>query len=533
MIGALIRVRFQSLFAGLVKRGMKNGKKAGKGMVALFIILYAYVAVVICGMMAFLFYSLAGPYHSLGLDWLYFSMAGLISLAMAVFGTVFTTQNQLYAAKDNDLLLAMPIKPGTILLSRMVSLLVMNLLFVGLIMGAAIVVYAVTVGFVGIGFCVQILSILAITLLAQAISCLLGWLLHLVTGKMNKSLASVLFMVAFLVVYFGVYTQANAILTSMVIHGFEIADSLQSWVWPIYALGMGCTGELLPGTAFIAICLVCFAGAYYLLSRTFLQTATASHSAKRKKVNLSTVKAGSKGQALIQKELRRFLGTPVYLTNMGIGLVFVPLLGICGVLFRSKLLEQFSDVLPVAELVPYFPLVITAMLMFMNAMNCISTPSVSLEGKSLWVLKSLPISGKDILKAKLRFHLLLTCPVTVFSGIVLSAAYGCDVAGIALTVSVSCLAALLSGLLGMVFGLQWARLDWINEAYPCKQSVAVGVVIFTMMLLPVGLGILYFSCLSMLSPNAFLAICGALLVVLCAGLYRLMVTWGVKKWNAL
>ena len=534
MIGLLIRIRFQSLFAGLTRQGKtKNGKKTGKGTVALFVVLYLYVAVVLCGMMAFLFHSLAAPYHAFGLDWLYFAMAGMISLAMAIFGTVFTTQNQLYAAKDNDLLLSMPIKPSHILLSRMISLLAMNLLFVGLIMGTAMVVYATEVGTLALGIGMQILSIAALTLLAQAIACLLGWLLHLIMGKLNKSIASFVFMVLFLVVYFGVYSQANAILSSMVANGQEIAGSLQNWVWPIYAMGMGCTGNVLLGLALPLISVLAFGLVYWLLSKTFLRTATASHSAKRKKVDYSSVKAAGAGQALVRKELRRFVGTPVYLTNMGLGLIFVVALAAAGVIFRGKVLEILAEITEVLDPTPYLSMVICAMLMFMSSMNCISTPSVSLEGKNLWVLKSMPVSGKQILLAKLRFHILMTCPITVAAGLLLGVIYGCGPVGTLMCAVLPGLSCLFCGLLGLICGLQWARLDWINEAYPCKQSVSVMVVLFTMMLLPVVLGGVYFGPLSMLSPNGFLGLCGALLALLCGLMYWAVSTWGVKKWDAL
>ena len=56
-------------------------------------------------------------------------MAGIMALALAVFGSVFMTQTQLYDAKDNELLLSMPIRPLHILMSRMAVLLVLTGVF--------------------------------------------------------------------------------------------------------------------------------------------------------------------------------------------------------------------------------------------------------------------------------------------------------------------------------------------------------------------------------------------------------------------
>ena len=44
------------------------------------------------------------------------------------------------------------------------------------------------------------------------------------------------------------------------------------------------------------------------------------------------------------------------------------------------------------------------------SINDISAPSVSLEGKTLWLVQALPVSPWQVLKAKLKLHLILTLP---------------------------------------------------------------------------------------------------------------------------
>lgn len=530
MMRALLRVRFRALFAAFMRQSQQKKKKSA-GMTVLFLFLYLYLAVVICGMMGLLFFTLAEPYHVLGLDWLYFSMAGLMSLGFAVIGSVFTTQSQLYDAKDNDLLLSMPIPPRMILLSRMIPLLAMNLLFAGIVFLPAMVVYSAVIGFSFGKLILQLLSLLAVTLLAQAIACLLGWLLHLLLGKVNKSVASMVYMVAFLGIYFYVYSQAGDILNSLALSGEAIAGAFRSWVWPLYALGTACLGDLLLGLVFAVICCAVFALVYWLLSVTFLRSAVTRRSGKRRGLDLARVKASSPSRAILRAELKRFLGTPVYLTNMGLGLILVPGLAIAGVIFRSSLLDQFGPALPLLE--PYIPLILCATLAFMASMTCISTPSVSLEGKNLWILKSLPVSSQQILRAKLDFHCLMAAPVTAVSGTILAAAFGCSIADSLLCGILPALLCILCGLLGLVCGLKWARFDWLSEAYPCKQSVAVLVVMFSMMGVPLVFGLAYALVQPVLSPTLFLALASAILAAASFGLYRLLMGWGARKWESL
>ena len=529
MIKALLYVRLKALLAGLLNQGRQKKKKS-KGMMVLFTVLYIYVAVVMCGMMCMLFSQLAQPYHQQGLDWLYFAMAGLMALGFAVIGSVFTTQSQLYDAKDNDLLLSMPIQPRTILLSRMIPLLGLNLLFGGLVLLSAAVMYWILVGFsVGSVFSV-LFSLAVVCLLAQAIACLLGWLLHLLLSKVNKSLASMLYMVVFLGLYFVIYGNASDILNSIATEGEQIAAGLRMWAWPLYAMGQGCMGELLYLLIYGAIGAVAFAAVYWLLSITFLRTATMKRGGRKKKLDTSSLKAESVSKAIVNKELRRFLGSPVYLTNMGLGIVFVAALAIVGVIFKDTLLAQLEPILPVLR--PYFPLIICGLLAYVGSMMCVSTPSVSLEGKNIWILKSMPVSAKQILLAKLRFHMTLTTPVAVVAGIVLALVYECDPISALLCGVIPGLLTVLNGLLGMVCGLRWARLDWLSEAYPCKQSVSVAIVMFGMMGVPLLFGGLFFLVPDML-PSVFLGLTALVLCAACAGLYRVLVTWGTQKWNSL
>lgn len=530
MMKALLAVRFRALFAGMTKQGRQK-KKQGVGTTVLLAVLYLYLGAMICGVMAMMFHSLAQPYHDAGLDWLYFSMAGTMALGLAVLGSVFTTQSQLYDAKDNDLLLAMPIPPGKILMSRMIPLLALNLLFAAIVMVPAMVVWAVFVRFSLLELLMQLICLIAVTLLAQAIACLLGWLLHLLLSKVNKSAASMIYMVAFLAIYFGIYSQAGEILTAMAVSGEAIARTLQHWVWPLYAMGLGSTGAIVYLLAFTGICTGIFALVYWLLSATFLHSATARRSGKRRRLDIRQAKAASAGSAIIQKELRHFLGCPVYLTNMGLGLILTAVLTVAGLIFRNTLLEALSPVLPVLQ--SLVPLLICAMLAFLVSTICISAPSISLEGKNLWILKSLPLSSRQILLGKLNFHCLLSVPVTFLAGLILSWAYGCSFADILLCAAIPALLSILNGLLGLICNLKWPRFDWLSEAYPCKQAAPVAIVMFSVMGLPVVFGALYYLLAQHISVTVFLLLAALILGAACFGLYKVLINWGVRKWEAL
>ncbi|MBR5569352.1 MAG: hypothetical protein IKW10_00475 [Oscillospiraceae bacterium] len=534
MIRTLLALRFRAFLAGLANSMNKSKAKPKKsvGTWILLGLLVVYALGASCVMMYLLFDFLVAPYHLMRLDWLYFGLAGTMALGIALLGSVFASQSQLYDAKDNALLLSMPIPPKYILLTRIMPLLSMNLLLCAIIMVPAMVVYAINVGFSLGGLALQILAMVMIALLAQAFSCLLGWLLHLLLKRMNKAFGALLFMVLFLSIYFGIYSQASSILNSMAMNGQKIADTYESWVWPLYAMGMGCTGSWLM-LAFVGIAVGVFGLVYWILSVTFLKTATSVPHTKRRKLEKSA-QVKNPIHAVTGKEWKKFLNTPVYLTNMGMGILMIAALPIAAIIFRGKLM----DLLPQLEMAfpnirELIPVLICAVLVFLSSTAMVSTPSVSLEGKNLWILKSLPIAPRQILLGKLRLHLLLTVPLSAISGLVLGILFQCHPAELILVTVIPALSTSLSGVAGMVCGLKWAKLDYISETYPCKQSVAILVCTFGLMGIPVVFGLAYYFLLSSLSPTAFLALCAGVLAVLNSIFYRCLLTWGIQKWEQL
>ena len=527
MIRKLVAVRFRGLLAGITAQTQKKGKKSGKGMRILFAIVFLYVGLTITASMCVNFYQLAPIYHEAGMDWMYFSIAVIMALALSLFGGVFMSQSQLYDAKDNILLLSMPIPHSAILMSRMVLLLIVSFLFCSLVMVPAIVMYAILIQASFLVILLQVLTLLAVTLLSQAISCLLGWGLHWLMGRIHKALASLVFMLGFLGVYFATYANSEALTGAMGAVNIGLCQSIQAKVWPLYAIGSGCTGNLLHFLASLAICVGVFGLVYWLLSATFLKATTSTRSTKRRKYDVSRIKAGTATQAILFKEWKRFIGSPVYLTNCGLGVLMTAAMAVAGIILRDKLMITVDSL----GLGAYIPAAICGLMSIMNAMAYISAPSVSLEGMHIWILKSMPVHPKVILRAKLYFHILLTAPVAALGGLALAIAYGCNVLEIILCMIVPALLNTLFGLFGMIFGLLWARLDWLSESFPIKQGMAPLATMFASMVIPMVLG----ACLMITGLNTviFLGLCIVVLGLACAGLYRVMTTWGVTKWNNL
>ena len=125
MILTLIKLNLRALLAGLYRRF--NRKKKIKPIVVVLVgLLVVYIVAALGLMFGGMFYVLCAPMFDYGLGWFYFAIAGILVFILCFIGSVFMVQTQIFAARDNELLLSMPIKPLAILSGRLFALLLVE-----------------------------------------------------------------------------------------------------------------------------------------------------------------------------------------------------------------------------------------------------------------------------------------------------------------------------------------------------------------------------------------------------------------------
>ena len=129
MLVALLKKQLLEINRGFFVN-VKTGKQRSKVSSVALIVLYAALMVfIIGGMFTALAIGICKPMTDAGLCWLYFTLFRLIAVAMGVFGSVFNTYAGLYLAKDNDLLLSLPIPVHALLVSRLLGVYIMGFMF--------------------------------------------------------------------------------------------------------------------------------------------------------------------------------------------------------------------------------------------------------------------------------------------------------------------------------------------------------------------------------------------------------------------
>ena len=200
MIKALLKKQFVELgaFFFLSQKGTRRKTWAIIGFIALML----YVAVAITASFWMIADTLCETLVLQGLGWVYFCLMGLIAFSISCVINFSSAQSQLYTARDNDLLLSLPIPPWKILFARIFFMYCFGFFLSAIAFIPAMIAYMV------VAVCTfgQFLSLLALLFIlplgALAVSCLLGGLIALITAKLNcqKTVSLVLF-VLFMVGY--------------------------------------------------------------------------------------------------------------------------------------------------------------------------------------------------------------------------------------------------------------------------------------------------------------------------------------------
>ncbi len=518
MLKALLRTRLLALFSYFVK-----GSRRKKERSVILKLGIAALAVYIMGSILFLFAmffsQICAPYHAVGIDWLYFAMAAIMAAGLMFIGSIFTAQTQLFEAKDNEMLLAMPIPPKYILGSRMIMLLAMDLFFELFVIGPAFVIYCINVP-IGIGGIISfVLVFLALPLLILTVSCLIGWILAKISQRVrNKSIIVTILSVAFIGAYFSFYTKINEYMQILIFNGVDIAKSINGAFLPVYWLGSAVSdANFLNLLLFILCAVIPFAAVYAILSANFIRTATMKRGFAKIKYTEKSLKVASVKTALLRKELRRFSSSAVYITNSAIGDIFV-ILGAVFLLIKRDVVDQLPVEAP--ELFGFIaPASIFAMC-FLASSNMVSAPSISLEGKNLWIPQSLPVAPIDILMSKVMLHNVICLPPTLVGGIIVASALRLSFVMSVFMLLCAAAVTAFSAFAGVAINLKFPKLDWMSETVPVKQSASTLISMLLGAAVVAIPAVLYFVVLGeVISVELFLGVFIVFICLLCTLLY--------------
>lgn len=130
-----------------------------------------------------------------------------------------------------------------------------------------------------------------------------------------------------------------------------------------------------------------------------------------------------------------------------------------------------SHILDVVEKLCNIISIIKDALAIMVSLSCTTFPSISIEGKNMELIKSMPISIFEFIKAKLLFHLSLSIPITLVLNTALAFGLHLQWAAILSGYLLPLVFSAFIGVAGCIANLLFPSFDWENATYIVKRSI--------------------------------------------------------------
>ena len=355
--------------------------------------------------------------------------------AMLLMIGMFRTGPQLFSGSHSEMLLAMPVLPKQILSARWLRLYLEDLLLAALPVPAAVAVLGAAApmpaGFWGL----PLLSVPVLPLMPLAVSGLCSILTERVTaGKRHRVLLSALLTAAEFVLL-------GAVLKLVPPAPMELGDYV---LYGIVSIVLTC---VLSGAA---------AGAWPAILSG--RTPAAAH----RQADVAGLRSEALHRALVRREWKQYWSHGTYVTNTILG----PILA--AAVSAGLLVTDLTALGLPARLEPLVPVLPAVLLSMMNPTAC----SVSIEGKHWWILRTMPLRTRDVVRAKLWAGAALPLVSAGLSGVLLVLRSHTSAAGILTSLMLPASAVLFSAVWGLSVNFRFPNFHWEDEVEVVKQGIS-------------------------------------------------------------
>ena len=137
-----------------------------------------------------------------------------------------------------------------------------------------------------------------------------------------------------------------------------------------------------------------------------------------------------------------------------------------------------------------FMLIMLGLLFLIGSMDLMTPSTISREGQKIWFMKTIPMSYRDQLRAKIASSLPFSMGPTFVYGLIpaiVGIVHGMSPIVLIYMILLTVPSLLLINYIQLMFDLRWPKLVWQNEAVPIKQNfhslaasaicIAIGAVI--------------------------------------------------------
>ncbi len=520
MLKILIKLRLKEISSSITKRN----KKSTKTVSTVGIIGFILATFMIMNLLWQMFEIICRPYSALGFNHIYFAFAGILGFILSFIGSVFLAKTEIFEAKDNEVLFAMPIKTKYIFTSRLLSLIIFDAIYALMVIIPVGGVYFVTNGFSFRILISLILMAVSLTLMAITIALIIGGFVAWISSKFGKkNLVSMIIMVVLFLAYMSIAVMWRPLMMRMAENGTRMEEVFETFFFPFYHLGKSVAYLDIKSVAIsLAITLLPFYVTAKILDKNFIKIAMSERGAKKRVYKEKRYRKVSKFWSIVICELNRLKSSTLYMMNSGISLaIMIAMLGY--ILFKSEYVNEFIASIAGVQSMPFM---LCSIIMLNSAMVTMSGVVISLDAKTLWISKVIPMRADKILLAKSAVHGVVSLPFVLIAVVIVQFTIDADVLIRTFILLISVATVFFHMMLGIVINLTFPKFNWTTEAVAIKNSLSPMLTIVLGIAISGGFALIYFftGIAYKISASSWMSIVLAAYIMLTAILYLTLKT---------
>lgn len=420
------------------------------------------------------------PLIPLHLEYVVITLFILGTTILTIMEGIYKSSGLLFNCKDDSLLLTLPIKKSTVFFIRILKFYVFELVFNTLFLLPAFVCYAVHVH-PGIGYyLISLISLFILPIIPIVMSTIIGVIISYFSSKFKKKrIVQTLISFIFIGLVILLSLRTDKLIEDLAKNAKTINDMITGLYYPagLY-INMITDFKMTDLILFLAINLVPFIVLIAALKNTYFKI-----NSNLKIVKLTgghnrnqdfKVVSSSKAKSFIKKEVKRLVNTPVYIINSCFSL-FLYLAVIALMIVKLDVVESMLSVEGQGSLFnigSFVPLALLGLIIIMSLMSSLTCCMVSLEGKSINILKSLPIKPIEIIMYKVYTVLVVEVPIMIIGVIACAIRFKLNIVVTIMLILSGFLFPLISGIFGIIVNIKFPKLDAKDDTEVVKQSIS-------------------------------------------------------------
>ena len=520
-------------FLVILKNSLMNNyklKKSNKKKLLVILLLVIYVAATLFMMFKDFFGNIYEKLVIVNLTSYYLTILFSLTSLFSIFFSIFSSKNALFENKDNGLLFSLPIKKRDILLSRLVQILLYDFALSLFIIIPGLYVYFVNEIPSFKNVIVILLLVIFSSIIPTILSSLFGYLVAFISSKFKKkNIIEFISYILFIGIYMYLINNGNKLLELFINNPKMLTKILKYLFFPIYLINLSITKDnlvyvllyVLFNVIIIYVFIILLNKLYYRIIVKLNTMKVSSKFRMKKMVN------HSKMSSLIRKEIKRYLGSAIYVFNTSFGVIMLLIASIASLFYKC---DKLIEILDLGTGFNAFMFVFYIVL-FAVSFSITTNSSISIERNNFWILKMLPLTTKEVFMAKKSVNLILVIPCLICSLTLFKISNYINLKEMVFLMGIGLLISMVIANFGLICNLLFPKFDAPNDTVIVKQSMAsmMGIMI------PMILVIIYIVVINALniSQNLILIITTCICTILLIITYFVLNTWGVKKYRTL